>query len=91
VQEVHGRLEDRAARDGLPGSGELLAGLSLQEDSPSVGGVQLGLEDSEPSSSAPPGEAVAHLQGRERDRYRQLNVDVYAAGDVVLKRRPPRR
>jgi hypothetical protein len=49
------------------------------------------LEDIEPSSSAPPGEAVAHLQGRERDRYRQLNVDVYAAGDVVRKRRPPRR
>lgn len=49
------------------------------------------LEDSEPSWSAPPGEAVAHLQGRERDRYRQLDVDVYAAGDVVRKRRPPRR
>ena len=49
VQQVHRRLEDRAAGDGLFGSSQLLASLLLaslllQEDSLPVGGVELGLE-----------------------------------------------
>ncbi|MDQ3105199.1 MAG: hypothetical protein M3Q87_08300 [Actinomycetota bacterium] len=44
MQQVHRRLEDRAAGDGLFGSSQLLASLLLQEDSLPVGGVELGLE-----------------------------------------------